>query len=482
MEKPKIYLNNSLTAKKELFEPIEAGLVKIYACGVTPYDDCHIGHAMQAIYFDIIRNYFESNGYRVIYVRNFTDVDDKIINRAKNMGLSPRHLAETMMSSEKEDMAALKIRPANFQPKVSETIPEIIAMTQALIDSGQAYVTPKGDVYFRVSMKKDYGKLSNRKPEELLTGSRELAGTEKLDSLDFALWKRDDVPDASWESPWGRGRPGWHIECSAMAKKFLGDSFDIHGGGRDLIFPHHENEIAQSECANHAEFARYWLHSGLLTIKHQKMSKSIGNTITIKAFLKNWHPEVLRIGFLQNQYSSNVNFAEDIFLNCRKRLFYFYKTLDQIDSLDPKIEGSLKPTDEKELKRVDEDFNSAMADDFNTPLALAVLNKIARWANQKLADPSAVQLLRKLAEQLRKSAKILGLLQENPATFIDSHKTKILSELGFSETTLLSLIQERQEARQRKAWQESDQVRAQLTEKGISLNDHANGTSWTLIL
>lgn len=482
MEKPKIYVYNSLTAQKELFQPIEAGLVKIYACGVTPYDDCHIGHAMQAIYFDVIRNYFEYIGYRVLYVRNFTDVDDKIIDRAKNKGISPRKLADTMMLSEKEDMAALGIRPANFQPKVSETIPEIIAMTQALIDSGYAYVTPKGDVYFRVAMKKDYGKLSNRKPDELLTGTRELAGTEKQDSLDFALWKRDAVPDASWESPWGLGRPGWHIECSAMAKKLLGDSFDIHGGGRDLIFPHHENEIAQSECANNADFARYWLHSGLLTIKHQKMSKSIGNTITIKAFLKSWHPEVLRIGFLQNQYSSNVNFAEDIFLNCRKRLFYFYKTLDQIDALDSKIEGSLKANDEKELHRLHEEFGAAMADDFNTPQAIAALNKMARWANQKLTDPSAVYLLRKLAEQIRKNSKILGVLQENPASFIDSHKTKILNELGLSEASLLELIQKRQEARQRKAWQESDQLRAQLTEKGISLNDHANGTSWTLIL
>lgn len=472
-----IYLRNSLTSKKEVFKPIQPGKVSMYACGVTVYDECHIGHAMQAIYFDIIRSFLEYSGYEVTYVRNFTDVDDKIIQRAEKLGITPRKLVDDMISASQRDMASLKIRSANFEPRVTEHIPEIISMVQDLIDAGVAYRTAKGDVYFKVNMKKDYGKLSNRKPEELLSGTRELAGSEKIDSLDFALWKNDEVEGASWESPWGRGRPGWHIECSAMAKKILGKTFDIHGGGRDLIFPHHENELAQSECANGSEFAHYWLHSGLLTIKNQKMSKSLGNTITIQGFLKDWHAEVLRLGFLQNHYGSNVNFAEEVFQACRKRLFYFYETLVELDNAS----GPSSKIEDKELTRMGEEFDTAMCDDFNTPMALAVLNNAARWANQKLNEKkSDPQLLKGIANFLRERGKVLGLFQESPTQFIHSHKAKILNELGLSEEALLQLMQQRQEARDSKNWSESDRIRASLLEKGISLNDRANGTSWSL--
>ena len=475
-----ILLRNSLTRKKEAFIPLHPGQVGIYACGLTVYDVCHIGHAMQAIYFDVIRRYFEHCGYKVTYVRNVTDVDDKIINRAASLNISPMKLANDMIASAREDMAALKVRPADYEPRVTENIPAIIEMIQDLIQSGVAYKTPGGDVYFKVLMKKDYGKLSNRKPEELLSGTRELAGSEKLDSLDFALWKKDDVEGATWDSPWGRGRPGWHIECSAMAKKILGKTFDIHGGGRDLIFPHHENELAQSECANHADFARYWLHSGLLTIKHQKMSKSLGNTITIQGFLKDWHYEVLRLAFLQNHYASNVNFAEDVFFTCRKRLFYFYETLQEIDQLD---EVSEKQSSHKDILAWEAEFDSAMCDDFNTPMALAVFNNAARLANQKLnAKLLDTSFLKALAQFLRAKGVLLGLFQEAPTSFIALHKSKILEELGLSEDQLLAMIQERQEAREQKNWAESDRIRASLAEKRISLNDRANGTSWSLIL
>ncbi|MEZ4742050.1 MAG: cysteine--tRNA ligase [Bdellovibrionota bacterium] len=268
-----IYLKNTLSGKKEKLKTIEPGHVKIYACGVTVYDDCHIGHAMQAIYFDVIRNYLEFAGYKVTYVRNYTDVDDKIIDRAQKLGISPRKLADDVITSSIRDMKALGLHPATYEPKVSEVIPEIIEMIKALIEKNAAYATPSGDVYYRVRSKENYGKLSNRNPDDLRSGTREIVEGDKEDELDFALWKQDTTKDASWQSPWGLGRPGWHIECSAMAKRYLGNSFDIHGGGRDLVFPHHENEIAQSESANGCEYATYWIHSGLLTINKQKMSK-----------------------------------------------------------------------------------------------------------------------------------------------------------------------------------------------------------------
>ncbi len=475
-----IYIRSSLSRKKDLFVPLETGKVRIYACGVTVYDECHIGHAMQAIYFDVIRSFFEHCGFEVTYVRNFTDVDDKIIQRATKLGISPRVLVEDMIAASRRDMEGLKIRPATFEPRVTETIPEIIAMVEQLIQGGFAYKTDKGDVYFKVNQKKDYGKLSNRKPDELLSGTRELAGSEKIDNLDFALWKNDDAPDASWESPWGRGRPGWHIECSAMAKKLLGDTFDIHGGGRDLIFPHHENELAQSECANHADFARYWMHSGLLTIDHQKMSKSIGNTISIQQFLKEWHCEVLRFAFLQNHYSSNVNFSEEVFYNCRKRLFYFYETLREIDEVTHSVNVS---SEDKDLTRFADEFEQAMRDDFNTPIALAAFSQMARWANQRLNDKSPdLGRLRKAAELLREKAGVLGLLCESPKEFIDSQRAKILLELGLSEDSIEQMIQERQHAREQKNWAESDRIRKLLADKGVNLLDRPQGTRWTVVV
>lgn len=477
-----IYLRNTLTRKKESFTPLEAGRVKMYACGVTVYDDCHIGHAMQAIFFDMMRNFFEYCQYQVTYVRNYTDVDDKIIDKAAKLGILPSQLVEDMIASSKRDMSALKLRNANVEPRVSEVIPEIISMIEDLIKSGAAYSTPKGNVYFRVGAKKDYGKLSNRKPEELLSGTRDIVSDhEKLEGLDFALWKRDEVEGASWESPWGRGRPGWHIECSAMAKKFLGVHFDIHGGGRDLVFPHHENEIAQSECANHSPFANYWLHSGLLTIKHQKMSKSLGNSITIQNFLKDWHCEVLKLAFLQNHYASNVDFDEEVFKNCRKRLFYFYKTLLMLSSLPSDSKALKTDNEEKNLAGLNEEFDAAMSDDFNTPIALAVLNNLARWSNQVLnAKKMTPNLSQKIIKSFEEKGKILGLFQEKPQEFINLHKTRILKDVDLTEDVLDSLILKRKIARENKNWFESDRIRAELAEKGISLHDTVEGTQWSV--
>ncbi|MCX6129598.1 MAG: cysteine--tRNA ligase [Proteobacteria bacterium] len=322
-----IVLSNTLSGKKEKLETLEPNHVRMYACGVTVYDNCHIGHAMQAIYFDVIRSYLEFAGYRVSYVRNYTDVDDKIINKAKERGISPKALVEEVIQSSIADMESIGVRPANHEPRVSDSIPQIISMVQSLITKGYAYATAKGDVYYRVRKKFDYGKLSNRKLDELRVGTRDLAECEKEDDMDFALWKQDDTIGASWPSPWQQGRPGWHIECSAMAKMYLGASFDIHGGGRDLVFPHHENEIAQSEAANGCNYARYWIHSGLLTINKQKMSKSLGNHILIHDFVKRFPGEVLRLAYLQYHYSSNVDFTEQTFRQAARRLLYFYESL-----------------------------------------------------------------------------------------------------------------------------------------------------------
>ena len=321
-----VRITNTLTGKKETLQPIEPGHVKMYACGVTVYDHCHIGHAMQAIYFDVIRNFLEFIGYKVTYVRNYTDVDDKIIKKANERGISPKTLVDEIIESCSTDMKNLGVRPATFEPRVSECIPDIISMIETLIENGSAYESA-GDVYYRVRSKPDYGKLSNRNPDQLRAGTRDLASGDKEDSLDFALWKKDDVKDASWDSPWGKGRPGWHIECSVMAKNSLGDNFDIHGGGRDLVFPHHENEIAQSESANQCSYANIWVHSGLLTIEKQKMSKSLGNHILIQDFLKKWAPEVLRLAYLNQQYSSNSDFSENVFKSCARKLLYYYESL-----------------------------------------------------------------------------------------------------------------------------------------------------------
>lgn len=482
---PAMYIRNNLTGKKEQLNPLRQQHIGMYACGVTTYDECHIGHAMQAIFFDVMRNLFESQGFAVTYVRNFTDVDDKIIARAKQLNISPKLLAERMVGSSQEDMLSLGIRPASFEPRVSETIPEIIAMISQLISKGLAYSTSTGDVYYRVKEKKDYGKLSHRKVEELLSQTRELSGLEsKEDSLDFALWKKDETPDASWDSPWGRGRPGWHIECSAMAKKFLGDSFDIHGGGRDLIFPHHENEIAQSESANGCPYASVWIHSGLLTVDKQKMSKSLGNFITIKDFLKEWHPEILRFCYLQNHYASNIDFSLDLFKTCRRRLIYFYETLFQLSQLQASHSNPTSSTDvDHILSDFEKQFDQAMEDDFNTPVALGEVNKFFKWLNQKLSEKNWVKNpsgLNRIHTFLEKVSTILGVFKDSYPEFLASQKSKILIDLGLSESQLNEWIAQRVKAREEKNWAQSDQIRDTLLAKGLLLRDGADGTTWTV--
>jgi cysteinyl-tRNA synthetase len=473
-----IVLTNSLTRRKEplaLLNP-DSKHVGIYACGVTVYDDCHIGHAMQAIYFDILRSYLKYCGYNVTYVRNYTDVDDKIINRAREKGISPAKLAAEMIDGSIRDMAAIGVKPADFEPKVSENIPEIIAMIEQLIANGYAYPTKSGDVYYRVRKKSDYGKLSNRKPDELKSGTRDIVAGEKEDELDFALWKNDSTPDASWQSPWGVGRPGWHIECSAMSCKHLGKSFEIHGGGRDLIFPHHENEIAQSEAANGAQYASIWMHSGLLTIEQQKMSKSLGNHITIKKFLSEWPAEVLRLGFLMNHYSSNIDFSQHFFQTCMKRLLYYYEGLVAMSEYS----GDLKA--EPDQKLIDE-FNAAMADDLNTVSAISAMNLAFKRARELMSgkkSPQKQQDVAAISSAIRQTADVLGLFKTSPETEIHSLKTKLLPSLGITEDAINAAINERKAARASKDFAKGDAVRDQMAAKGIELRDSPAGTIWSI--
>ena len=478
----KIKVYNTLKRTKHELEPLEPGHIRMYACGVTVYDDCHIGHAMQAIFFDVIRNYLEYSGYKVTYVRNYTDVDDKIINRALELKISPKVLAENVISSCEEDLQNLDVKPATYQPKVSECIPEIITMIEDLIKNDCAYSTTSGDVYYRVRKNKEYGKLSNRKIDELKGGTRNLRHNEKEDELDFALWKKDQTPDASWKSPWGLGRPGWHIECSAMAKKFLGESFDIHGGGIDLVFPHHENEIAQSESANCCSYAETWIHSGLMTIEHQKMSKSLGNFITIKDFLEKWPNEVLRLGFLQNHFSSNIDFSINSFKTCKKRLLYFYETLRSLDLISDK--SSLPSRPSKEILKFQEDFHTHMSDNFNTPGAIACINELMRSANKLLTkkkSPQHISLATEISAQLREWGLVLGILQKDPESFIKDLKLQLLEDLGLNLQDIEALLEERWQARKDKNWKKSDQLRDQLSQMGILLQDGASDYNWSIL-
>lgn len=477
-----IQIRNNLTRKKEPLKPLTPGHIKMYACGITPYDSSHIGHAMQAIYFDVIRRYLEFAGYKVTYVRNFTDVDDKIIKRAETLGIAPLELSERIISESHQEMAALGIQPAHFEPKVSEVIPEIIKMIEDLILNDAAYSTKDGDVYYKVRQKSDYGKLSNRKTDELRSGTRDIVQGSKDDELDFALWKADSTPGASWPSPWGTGRPGWHIECSAMAKRFLGPSFDIHGGGRDLLFPHHENEIAQSESANCQPYASVWIHSGLLTLNKQKMSKSLGNSITIDSFLKIWPGEVLRLAYLTHHYSSDLDFSQKVFAQNRRRLLYYYETIQELESISKTaVDGECLPGyNQNELI---ENFHHAMCDDFNTAVAIASLNiamKKARTILTAKDSPLKANTALSYLKSFKKVGSVLGLLTSDSKTFIDKLTDLVLPELQITRSDIAEKISARQQARDQKNWALSDNIRDELLTRGILLKDSGATTSWSI--
>ncbi len=490
----KIY--NSLSKKKEVFKPLEDKEVKMYVCGVTVYDDFHLGHAASALAFDVINRYLEYRSYKVKYVVNFTDVDDKMIKRAREENIAISELAEKYINKYFGEIEALGLRRAEFYPRATEHVEDIISLVKGLIDKGHAYEV-EGDVYFSVEKFRDYGKLSGRSLEKMRTGVRIEVDERKRNPLDFALWKKAKEGEPSWESPWGRGRPGWHIECSAMSMKYLGQTFDIHGGGRDLIFPHHENEIAQSESFTGKPFARYWVHNGLVNIGKTKMAKSKGNFFTVEELLKNYGPEVVRLFVLSNHYRSRIDFDNEKLEETKKgkgRFDNLFLVLQQ--TLKGKGVKKTKPArfSQREgnldnyLSRITQKFEKAMDDDFNTPLALASLYELTHqiniFINEKsfVVNEKSVYLLREGNNILRKLGNVLGLFEKESdrmSTYFENEDTSGRKEPAALINRLVELAMKvREEARQRKDWKQADEIRKKLTEAGIILEDTPQGTRW----
>lgn len=474
---------NTLTRKKDVFETINPDKVGMYVCGVTVYDLCHIGHARSVVLFDVIYRYLVKSGLDVTYVRNFTDVDDKIINRANQLGENWKDLAERFITEFYTDMDALGILRPTYEPKATDHIQEIQDTIAKLIKNGNAYEVD-GDVMYSVESFPGYGKLSGKKIEDLVSGARVEIDQKKRNPLDFALWKAAKPGEPYWDSPWGPGRPGWHIECSAMSVKFLGERFDIHGGGADLTFPHHENEIAQSEAASGDGFATYWIHNGFVNIRSEKMSKSLGNVLNIRDILKNCHPETLRLFLLSSHYRSPLDYSDESLREAATALERLYSALIVLDQL---IEagGSLDHTPD-ELMDLDARFTSAMDDDFNTPRCLAILFEAARCINrvntecgssqEKIPTPEILSKCK--TDIIRLSQNVLGILNQEPGSFLESMRHSGTSDLGIPESEINSLIQKRSQARKDKNFKRADEIRDELLEHGIMIEDGSSGTTW----
>lgn len=451
----KIY--NTLTRQKETFKPIVEGEVGLYVCGMTVYDFCHLGHARVTTAFDVIVRYLRHRGYKVNYVRNITDIDDKIINRANERGVDFKALTEEFINAMHEDFAKLGILPPDAEPRATDHIAEIIDINQTLEGKDFAYAAPNGDLYYAVRNFKDYGKLSGKVLDELSAGARIEVDERKRDPLDFVLWKAAKPSEPHWDSPWGIGRPGWHIECSAMSHKCLGETFDIHGGGPDLKFPHHENEIAQSEAAHGKKFVNTWMHAGAVRVDGEKMSKSLGNFFTIREILDKYHPETVRFFLLSSQYRSPINYSEDSLKEAQTKLERFYNSLLNIEV------GAVADIENDYSKR----FHAAMDDDFNTPEAIAVLFDLVRDINKSTgAEQSA------LAGQLRYLAGVLGCLQSDPQSFLQAGA-------GDEAAWVEEMISKRAAAKAAKDFATADGVRDELLAKGITLRDGPEGTTWT---
>ncbi len=461
-----IRLYNTLTRKKEEFQTLEPGVVKMYVCGVTVYNDAHVGHAMSALVFDIIRRYLEYRGYTVRHVMNYTDVDDKIIARAKQLGEDPLELSQKYIEEYAKELAALNVLPATSYPQVSKTMPLIIEFIQGLIQKEAAYAAPNGDVYFSVISDEDYGKLSGRKLDDMQAGARIEVGEAKEHPMDFALWKAAKPGEISWDSPWGRGRPGWHIECSAMNLAELGEQIDIHGGGNDLIFPHHENEIAQSESYTGKPFARYWIHNGMLQLGGEKMSKSLGNIVSIKDFLAKRDADVMRMLVLSGNYRAPLIFNEETQDTAEKNLERFKAALRPASPSSAGLPAEAASALVSQAESTKQAFIEAMDDDFNTPLALAALYELVKAINTARDNGATDEQLKPAQSMLRELTGVLGLrLHEKQGSSED-------------EAKVIALIEERNEARKQKNWARSDEIRDQLKEMGVIIEDSKDGTKW----
>ncbi|MCB1867443.1 MAG: cysteine--tRNA ligase [Gammaproteobacteria bacterium] len=456
----KVY--NDLTNEKETFIPLEQGKVKMYVCGMTVYDLCHLGHARVLVVFDTIYRYLQACGFNVTYIRNITDIDDKIINRANENGEPFSDLTERFIRAMHEDAAALGVLTPDAEPRATAHIAQIIDMVKRLIENGHAYTLDNGDVYFSVGSFGDYGRLSGKSIEDLRAGARVEINDAKREPLDFVLWKAAKPGEPAWTSPWGEGRPGWHIECSAMSTCCLGDTFDIHGGGADLTFPHHENEIAQSEGATGKPFVRYWLHNGFVRINDEKMSKSLGNFFTVREILKHYQAEEIRYFIVSSHYRSPLNYDEEHLQNARAALTRFYTALRGL----PISDGAGA---EAWLER----FSLAMDDDFNTPEALAVLFDLTREINRARRDGE--EQATHLAAALIRMGGVLGILQDDPESYL---RGSAPDQQGLSDQAIDALIQQRLEARSSKNWAEADRIRDQLKAGNVLLEDGPQGTSW----
>ncbi|MBB3330920.1 cysteinyl-tRNA synthetase [Halomonas campaniensis] len=466
-----LQIYNTLTRRKEAFTPIEPGRVRMYVCGMTVYDYCHLGHARVMVAFDVITRYLRYRGYDVTYVRNVTDIDDKILRRADENGETISSLTERMIAAMHEDEARLSVLPPDQEPRATRHIDDIIAMIETLITKGYAYAADNGDVYYRVRKFEGYGKLNNRDLDEMRSGARVEVDEHKEDPLDFVLWKAAKPGEASWPSPWGEGRPGWHIECSAMSRCCLGDTFDIHGGGPDLTFPHHENEIAQSEAANGKPFVNTWMHAGAVRVNHEKMSKSLGNFFTIREVLEHHDPEVVRYLLVASHYRSAINYAPESLADARKSLERFYNSLEGLSLEGPVLKDVAVKADEVD-GRFEARFVAAMDDDFNTPEALSVLFDLARELNR--AKKESPEQAPTLAAELRRLGAVLGLLQQDPATFLKAGA----SELPLSEEEIQERIDARAAAKKAKDFAAADAIRDELAALGIILKDSREGTTW----
>ena len=460
----------------------------MYACGVTVYDLSHIGHARQAIVYAMMTDYFRYKGYKVTYVRNYTDVDDKIIKRANELGKNALEFSQEQILETEKDMKALHVTEADIKTKASEYIPQIIKFVENLIEKGDAYDTEKGDVYYSVKTFKEYGKLSHRKVDELRNGVRIEVEEGKKDPVDFALWKSAKPGEIYWESPWGKGRPGWHIECSAMILNTLGETIDIHGGGRDLLFPHHENEIAQSEALTGKKLANYWTHCGLIKINGEKMSKSLGNSLSIRDALKMYNYEVIKYVLLSKHYATDMDIHDSDYKIAEEHMYYFYSTIKKMNEFIMANAGDAngETLDNETLKNIVPKFIEVMDDDFNSALAISNLHIIFRDINNmmKTANKGNVQIvantLAKALEDIKSVYKILGFFEQELDEFINKMREKYLNKLNINTNEIEEQINKRAEAKKNKDYETADAIRAELDKKGILLNDTKEGTTWDI--
>ena len=482
----KIY--NSMTRQKEEFIPLDGKNVKMYACGITVYDLSHIGHARQAIVYAMIADYMRYRGYNVKYVRNYTDVDDKIINRANLLGKNALEFSKEQIKETEYDMNNLHVTDADINALASENIDNIIEFVKGLIESGHAYAAETGDVYFDVRSFSEYGKLSNRNIDEMLNGVRKEVEPGKRDPIDFALWKAAKPGEIYWESPWGNGGPGWHIECSAMALNNLGETIDIHGGGKDLVFPHHENEIAQSEALTGKKFAKYWSHCGLVKINGEKMSKSLGNSLTIRDALNKYNYEVIKYVMFSKHYTSDIDLLDKDFSLAESHMYYFYSTIEAMKKYinDFRNDSVTESREDDISEKIISDFIEDMDDDFNSAAAISNLYAIFKYVNNVMKTAkkdnrkNTANTLNNILKSIHEVYGIIGLFAQKPEEFILEMKNKYIKELEIDEAYIEEKIIERAEAKKNKNFEVADAIRTQLDEKGIILMDTIEGTKWDI--